>query len=64
MVLNHNCFYILFFNYSSSIFIYVKFSQGRTRRLMEEKRKEEELEEAHNLQMGLLAKENPKKRRS
>ena len=28
---------------------------------MEEKRKEEELEEAHNLQMGLLAKENPKR---
>ena len=45
----------------SSIFFYVKFSQGRTRRLMEEKRKEEELEEAHNLQMGLLAKENPKR---
>lgn len=45
----------------SSIFLYVKFSQGRTRRLMEEKRKEEELEEAHNLQMGLLAKENPKR---
>ena len=44
-----------------SIFIYVRFSQGRTRRLMEEKRKEEELEEAHNLQMGLLAKENPKR---
>ena len=42
-----------------SIFTYVRFSQGRTRRLMEEKRKEEELEEAHNLQMGLLAKENP-----
>ena len=34
-----------------SIFTYVRFSQGRTRRLMEEKRKEEELEEAHNLQM-------------
>ena len=45
----------------SSVFLYVKFSQGRTRRLMEEKRKEEELEEAHNLQMGLLAKENPKR---
>ena len=44
-----------------SIFTYVRFSQGRTRRLMEEKRKEEELEEAHNLQMGLLAKENPKR---
>ena len=28
---------------------------------MEEKRKEEELEEAHNLQMGLLAQENPKR---
>ena len=28
---------------------------------MEDKRKEEELEEAHNLQMGLLAKENPKR---
>ena len=46
---------------AGSIFIYVRFSQGRTRRLMEEKRKEEELEEAHNLQMGLLAKENPKR---
>ena len=45
----------------SSIFLYVRFSQGRTRKLMEEKRKEEELEEAHNLQMGLLAKENPKR---
>ena len=28
---------------------------------MEDKRKEEELEEAHNLQMGLLAKEKPKR---
>ena len=44
-----------------SVFLYVRFSQGRTKRLMEEKRKEEELEEAHNLQMGLLAKENPKR---
>ena len=43
------------------ILLYVRFSQGRTRRLMEEKRKEEELEEAHNLQMGLLAQENPKR---
>ena len=51
--------YLIFIG--SSIFLYVKFSQGRTRRLMEEKRKEEELEEAHNLQMGLLAKENPKR---
>ena len=43
----------------SSIYFYVKYSQGKTKRLMEEKRKEEELQEAHNLQMGLLAKENP-----
>ena len=48
-----------FFIIVSIIFFYVKFSQGRTKKLMEEKRKEEELEEAHNLQMGLLAKENP-----
>ena len=52
-----------FFSYliilGSSIYFYVKYSQGKTKRLMEEKRKEEELQEAHNLQMGLLAKENP-----
>ena len=48
-----------FFIVVTIIFFYVKFSQGRTKKLMEEKRKEEELEEAHNLQMGLLAKENP-----
>ena len=54
-------FFTYLFIIISSIFLYVKFSQGRTRRLMEEKRKEEELEEAHNLQMGLLAKENPKR---
>ena len=46
----------------SSIYLYVKYSQGRTKKLMEDKRKEEELEEAHNLQMGLLAKENPKRK--
>ena len=45
----------------SSIYMYVKFNQDRTKKLMEDKRKEEELEEAHNLQMGLLAKENPKR---
>jgi serine phosphatase RsbU (regulator of sigma subunit) len=47
---------------ASSIYFYVKFSQDRTKKLMEDKRKEEELEEAHNLQMGLLAKENPKRK--
>lgn len=46
----------------SSIYLYVKYSQGRTKKLMEDQRKEEELEEAHNLQMGLLAKENPKRK--
>ena len=46
----------------SSIYLYVKYSQGRTKKLMEYQRKEEELEEAHNLQMGLLAKENPKRK--
>ncbi len=46
----------------SSIYLYVKFSQERTKKLMEDKRKEEELEEAHNLQMGLLAKEMPKRK--
>tara|TARA_B100002051_G_scaffold33238_1_gene26231 strand:+ start:2390 stop:5704 length:3315 start_codon:yes stop_codon:yes gene_type:complete len=54
---------IAFFSYliilGSSIYFYVKYNQGKTKRLMEEKRKEEELQEAHNLQMGLLAKENP-----
>ena len=46
----------------SSIYLYVKYSQGRTKKLMEDQRKEEELEEAHNLQMGLLAKQNPKRK--
>ena len=46
---------------ASSIYFYVKFNQERTKKLMEDKRKEEELEEAHNLQMGLLAKEKPKR---
>ena len=51
--------YIIFI--ASSIYFYVKFNQERTKKLMEDKRKEEELEEAHNLQMGLLAKEKPKR---
>ena len=46
----------------SLIYLYVKYSQGRTKKLMEDQRKEEELEEAHNLQMGLLAKENPQRK--
>ena len=52
--------YIIFI--VSSIYLYVKFNQERTKKLMEDKRKEEELEEAHNLQMGLLAKENPNRK--
>ena len=52
-------FFSYFIILGSTIYFYVKYSQGKTKRLMEEKRKEEELQEAHNLQMGLLAKENP-----
>ena len=40
--------------------MYVKFNQDRTKKLMEDKRKEEELEEAHNLQMGAPQKKTLK----
>ena len=57
--LTQMAFFSYFIILGSVIYFYVKYSQGKTKKLMEEKRKEEELQEAHNLQMGLLAKENP-----
>ena len=41
------------------IYTYVKFNKDQTKKIMEEKRKEDDLKEARNLQMSLLAKETP-----
>ena len=41
------------------IYMYVKYNKDQTKKIMEEKRKEDDLKEARDLQMSLLAKENP-----
>ena len=41
------------------IYMYVKYNKNQTKKIMEEKRKEDDLKEARDLQMSLLAKENP-----